>query len=1111
MLRYYFIVLLLFPLMLSAQVLTDKKLEQAQTLLGNEEYEKASALFEEAMNIKENEVHCLEGLVRTYSFWSWALRSNGQNGDNELSKARQYAKTLNRKYPETAVSHRSSGIVSQYGGEYGQARTYYQKAIQIDDKDAYSMYLLWSLSEKNDELKLEDPLINRVLELNPQLVEAWQTLGDINKRLNRLDEALINYKKAAVIKPNYFLYYNIGTVELELGNINNALYNFEESIAMEESFSWAYYGKAIVHINAGEWATAAADFKKAIELNSAVYPYYEQMLSQFDGLKDYPLDVVDQREVQEAEDVKSSYPQFYMEGIQAAQKKDFVTAINLLQKSKDWQEKNNYGKDILISTSAWLSHCYLELGRYERAIEVSKELLRNDETYFVPSDIASLLATIAAVYNYWGDYRRSFDYHKMSADKLVEIDNKDMLCTAYLNVSQTAFECTLYNEVINYGIKCIELCHEVTNRINEGLCYNIMARALIELGRYEEAGELLQKGLKLCDEIEGIHPKVELLLTFAAYKNIMQDMVSAAAAYNEAVELNDPFLNPLHPKNARVFAVGANLHFNSGSAKTGFQYLEMARRNYQAQIEQFFPAMAEEGKFLFYWRIMNFNNFFASCVVNYAAFYPGILGGLFNNLMNQKSLLLNYDLKRKQFITTSKSEALRSLYDKYLEQRELLMHAYQSDSIQLLQKGWDIQEIRRELDSLDVALGKYEHYLSKAKPKDWKDVKRHLKKGQAVVELFQTDYKVMSKGNDRSGVMIIALVMRADRDTLQMITLEEGSDLQGAFCETYFNYMENEVLDKKSYDRYWKEIDKALVGAKEVFVSTDGVYNLININTLYDPQKKEFVQDKYQVSYLTNSSDLLTSNRTAVKQQTASLFGYPNFRLTAGGVRLVMSQFVADTTINDLAMNVELERGITTNLQELPGTLIEVNDIYTTLKSNGWKCTVYVKDDALEDQLKRQVNPGVLHIATHGFFDEQATEKHFLLGSGLLMAGASELSKAGAIEGIDDGILTSYEAMNMHLDNTDLVVLSACETGKGVVWEGEGVYGLRRAFKIAGADNIIMSLWRVNDVATQEFMTTYYKKLIELKDYREAFFETQEVIKTIYPHPYYWGAFVFLN
>ncbi|PIY03984.1 MAG: hypothetical protein COZ21_07795 [Bacteroidetes bacterium CG_4_10_14_3_um_filter_31_20] len=129
--------------------------------------------------------------------------------------------------------------------------------------------------------------------------------------------------------------------------------------------------------------------------------------------------------------------------------------------------------------------------------------------------------------------------------------------------------------------------------------------------------------------------------------------------------------------------------------------------------------------------------------------------------------------------------------------------------------------------------------------------------------------------------------------------------------------------------------------------------------------------------------------------------------------------------------------------------------------------------------------------------------------SGLALARANDVWSKTKADG-EDGVLTAYEVSNMNLQNTQLVVMSACETGLGDIKGSEGVYGLQRAFKMAGVKYIIMSLWQVPDKETEEFMVTFYTKLLKIKDIRKSFNETQKEMRQKYD-PYYWAAFVLIE
>lgn len=129
------------------------------------------------------------------------------------------------------------------------------------------------------------------------------------------------------------------------------------------------------------------------------------------------------------------------------------------------------------------------------------------------------------------------------------------------------------------------------------------------------------------------------------------------------------------------------------------------------------------------------------------------------------------------------------------------------------------------------------------------------------------------------------------------------------------------------------------------------------------------------------------------------------------------------------------------------------------------------------------------------------------------MAGANRAWKGETLpEGMEDGILTAYEAGNLYFGKTQLIVLSACETGLGDIKGSEGVFGLQRSFKMAGAEYLLMSLWKVPDAETAEFMQYFYNNLFNSKTIPESFHATQEYMKKKYPkNPYKWAAFVLLR
>jgi CHAT domain-containing protein len=309
---------------------------------------------------------------------------------------------------------------------------------------------------------------------------------------------------------------------------------------------------------------------------------------------------------------------------------------------------------------------------------------------------------------------------------------------------------------------------------------------------------------------------------------------------------------------------------------------------------------------------------------------------------------------------------------------------------------------------------------------------------------------------------------------------------------------------KPFYNYYWKNIAELTNSSdKKLYTSIDGIYNQVNINTIELPSGRHLLDSK-DVQFVTNTKDILSFKNNKTNSHTAFLLGYPDYKL-------------------DLPDNLA-------KLSPLPGTKKEVKTIEGLLKANSYNVKSVFARNATEETLKNIKSPYILHIATHGYFLENTVEnaedtrafgiepmkayENPLLRSGLLLAGADRaINEMNTKENKDndDGILNAFEAMVLDLDNTDLVILSACQTGLGEIKNGEGVYGLQRSFQVAGASSVITSLWEVSDEGTQDLMSAFYKYWLQSGDKHGAFRKAQLEIKEKYKYPFYWGAFVLVG
>lgn len=330
----------------------------------------------------------------------------------------------------------------------------------------------------------------------------------------------------------------------------------------------------------------------------------------------------------------------------------------------------------------------------------------------------------------------------------------------------------------------------------------------------------------------------------------------------------------------------------------------------------------------------------------------------------------------------------------------------------------------------------------------------------------------------------------------------------------------------RQLDEYVMAPIRPLLGSKtHLLISPDGQLSLIPFDALIGEQDNYLIQD-YQISYLTSGRDLVKFQLDTPSKQTPVILANPSYgELAASSVSVASSENVNKRSVD--ANNL--------NFGPLPGTIQESEAIASFLPN----ATVFTEDQATESHLKQVEAPSILHIATHGFFlpdvefipsvasnsrsalgaslnvvttDTPASVtpsnlENPLLRSGLAFAGANIRSS-----GDDDGIFTALEASGLNLYGTQLVVLSACETGVGSISNGEGVYGLRRAFVAAGAESQLMSLWQVDDYGTSELMQLFYQNLMEKGQGRsEALRSAQlEMMNTgTYAHPYYWSSFIF--
>lgn len=422
------------------------------------------------------------------------------------------------------------------------------------------------------------------------------------------------------------------------------------------------------------------------------------------------------------------------------------------------------------------------------------------------------------------------------------------------------------------------------------------------------------------------------------------------------------------------------------------------------------------------------------------------------------------------------------------------------------------EKLQAELDQLDTE-------LADVVPADERgavqlhDVAGRLKSDEVLVEFatyrpFDVNFKSM---NTAFGAEHYAAFVIHDDGTASVVDLGEAARIDEAIV-AYRRVLANPRTDPSRIGRQlhgWlmAKVEPHLGSKTKVYVSPDGMLNLLPFAALVDG-KDRFLVERYAFTYLSSGRDLLRLSKNERARSAPLLVGSPNFSSGGAGT----SAGTRSAGLSDLVF------------PPLPGTSAELDALSKVIPD----AVVRREDSATETAIKDARGPLVLHVATHGFFladEREATgggrgvtyvkgdafvpppkTENPLIRSGLALAGANLRSGPDG----QDGVLTALELASTDLHGTELVVLSACETGVGEVRNGDGVYGLRRALVIAGSRSQVMSLWQVDDDATRDLMTDYYKKLERGAGRSEALRKVQRKMlkKKATAHPFYWAAFI---
>lgn len=463
---------------------------------------------------------------------------------------------------------------------------------------------------------------------------------------------------------------------------------------------------------------------------------------------------------------------------------------------------------------------------------------------------------------------------------------------------------------------------------------------------------------------------------------------------------------------------------------------------------------------------------------------------LYNNTLALKNIALYSNQNIRDYLNIANS-SLKKNYQILLEEKEKLLYS-KSKSKEI---EFNLNKKERALIAQITSDSNF-HFIDPTAIK-WEDIKNSLDENEIAIEIINVPINKIGK-NDRG---YFALLIKKNFNVPEVIPLFLESELSNILnkkgnTKERINsiYQQNkEILS----NLIWTKIENKTSSNDKIYLSISGLLHTISFPALLNEKKVD-------VTYLGSTKEVIEIKKGTSKNSNIALFGNINY----GENKNVENS----KPQNRIGINKP-------NYASLPYSKNEVNGIKSIFEAAAEKKVSVFSQNIASEENFRKLNGrkfDIIHIATHGFYDafgsilseaDDDGNDNVLLKSGLAFSNANNNSTNTK----NDGILNSFEISQMDLSNVDLIVLSACETGLGFNKGSEGVFGLQRAFKMAGTKSMIVSLWQVPDKSTSELMISFYKYYLTGFSKKVSLIKAQNEIKMKYKLPFYWAGFMLIE
>ena len=456
----------------------------------------------------------------------------------------------------------------------------------------------------------------------------------------------------------------------------------------------------------------------------------------------------------------------------------------------------------------------------------------------------------------------------------------------------------------------------------------------------------------------------------------------------------------------------------------------------------------------------------------------------FDNLTFRSGLLLRSNKQIANSIEALDDESVNKMYAELKECRMNLVYQ-QVAGYGILRNTSKIEDRINELEK-GIAF----------KCTDFKNRNVSFENGHSTIASHLSDREAIVEMIEHEGDLFALII--TNKKSVEYVPIGRYDQIISYLKKPIEEIYHNKTLT----DFLWSKISKVIEDKSIVYYTTVGKFNQFALGTLYIGDNK-YLSDVKDLRLISNPTDILSKDpfQLAVNTTNVSLWGGIDYG-------------VSKAEIKETSERSAISRG--EMLVNLKFAYQEVSDISVMLRNKKIPNKVYSSNEATEKSFKKRNGKKdyVLHVSTHGFFNDQSSQLNSMLESGLFFANANKYWSNDTLRlepEQDDGILRAAEISEINLSGCSLVVLSACETGLGYSDTSEGIFGLQRAFKLAGANSVLMSLWDVDDQATAMLMTEFYKNLLKNVDLDTALKNSKKRVREFYPSPKDWGGFVLLH